>query len=50
MRLIKSIKKYFTPEARIARKLRAVAKLAGDNYYQIAYGQFSDAAKEFEKK
>lgn len=48
--MIKLIIKYFSPERRIARKLRSAANLAGDNYYQIAFGQISDMAKEFEKK
>lgn len=48
--MIKAILKYFSPERRIARKLRSAANLAGDNYYQIAYGHLSDMAKEFEKK
>jgi hypothetical protein len=29
--------------------MRRAAKIAGDNYYQIAYGQLSDRAREFEK-
>lgn len=48
--MIKFIKWYFSPEQRIARKLRSAAKIAGENYYQIAYGKFSDMAKEFEFK
>lgn len=47
--MIKAIKRYFSPEQRIARLLRKAAILAGDNYYQIAFGQLSDIAKEFEK-
>lgn len=49
MRIIKAIKWYFSPEARIARLLRNAANIAGENYYQIAYGQLSDRAREFEK-
>lgn len=47
--MIKFIKRHFSPEQRIARLLRKAAKIAGDNYYQIAYGQLSDRAREFEK-
>ena len=49
MNLIKEMRWYFSPEARIARKLRSAAKLAGEHYYQIAFGQLSDRAREFEK-
>lgn len=47
--MIKSIMHYFSAEARIARALRRAAKIAGDNYYQVAFGEFSDLAKKFER-
>lgn len=48
--MIKFIKHYFSPEARIARALRKAAKIAGENYYQIAFDEFSDLAKKFERR
>lgn len=48
--MIKFLKWYFSPEQRIARLLRKAADIAGDNYYQIAFGHFIDEAKEFERK
>jgi hypothetical protein len=48
--MIKFIKRYLSPEQRIARLLRRAAKIAGENYYQIAYGHLSDRAREFEKQ
>lgn len=47
--MIEFIKYYFSPEARIARALRKAAKIAGDNYYQVAFGEFSYLAKKFER-
>lgn len=47
--MIKSIIKYFSPENRIARKLRSAAGIAGNHRYQIAFGQISDIAKQFER-
>lgn len=46
--MIKFIKRYFSAEQRIARLLRKAAKIAGDNHYQIAYGQLSDRAIAFD--
>lgn len=48
MKLIKSIKAYFSPEARIARKLRSAANIAGEHRYQIAFGSIGSIARTFE--
>ena len=47
--MIKFIKWYFSPEQRIARLLRKAANIAGDDYYQIVFGELSNWAKCFEK-
>lgn len=46
--MIELIKRWFSPELRIARKLREAAKIAGDNNYQVAHGEFNEKAKVFE--
>jgi hypothetical protein len=47
--MIKFLKWYFSPEQRIARLLRKAQSIAGETSYTVAFGEFSDLARAFER-
>lgn len=47
--MIKFLKWYFSPEQRIARLLRKAQHIAGETRYTVAFGEFGDLARTFER-